>query len=61
MQLTKYSKSITTFVIGALNVLALYVSLKADGTFSALDQQVVIYAVITWLGGTGAVWAVKNK
>ena len=52
MQLTKYSKSITTFVIGALNVLALYVS---------LDQQVVIYAVITWLGGTGAVWAVKNK
>lgn len=57
----KYSKSIIAFVIGALNVLALYVSLSADGAFSALDQQVVIYAVITWLGGSGAVWAVKNK
>ncbi len=59
-QLAPYRKAVVTFVIGVLQILALYVALAANG-ISAEDQVALISSVIVALGGTGAVYAVKNE
>ena len=53
-------KAIVAFVIGALNVLLIYLTLIADGVLSNADQQSLVIAVIAWLGGTVLVHQATN-
>lgn len=55
------TKAIVAFVVGCLQVLALYVSLNSDGSISSADLEAIINAIILALTGTGAVWYLPNK
>jgi len=56
-----YVKAITAFVVGALQVLALYVTLNKDGELSPEDLTAIINAIILGLTGTGLVYTLPNK
>lgn len=60
-QLRPYTKSIIAGLVGLLQILALYVTLSADGKLSPEDVNALIGAVIIALGGTGAVYQFPNK
>lgn len=59
--LSQRRKAIITFVIGALNVYLLYLTLVADGTLSNQDIQSLVIAGIAWLGGTVLVHQATNQ
>lgn len=59
--LRPYTKTITAFVVGLLQILSLYITLNADGRLSAEDQNALIGAVVIALGGTGLVYQLPNR
>lgn len=58
---SKYTKAILAGVYGVLNIVSLYIILAADGSITPQDQVALIAAIITALGGTGAVYQFPNK
>lgn len=60
-EMAPYWKAVTAFIVGCLQVLALYVTLSADGKITPEDFNAIIATVILALGGTGAVYQVPNK
>lgn len=58
--LKPYTKAIVAFIIGVLQVTALYVALNADGELSPDDINAIINATIIALGGTGLVYTLPN-
>lgn len=60
-QLRPYTKAIIAFIVGALQILALYITLNADNNLSPEDLQALINAVVLALGGTAAVYQFPNK
>lgn len=59
--LRPYTKSILAGITGALQIVALYLTLSADGRVSPEDLNAIIGAVIIALGGTGLVYQLPNK
>lgn len=59
--LKPYTKTVTAFVVGCLQVFSVYVTLNADGTLSPEDVQTLINTIIIALGGTAAVYSLPNK
>lgn len=59
-KLKPYTKTVIAFIVGALQVLALYVTLNDDGKLSAEDMNALIGAIIIAIGGTGAVYQFPN-
>lgn len=59
-KLKPYTKTIIAFIVGILQIVALYVTLNNDGKLSSEDTNALIAAVIVALGGTGAVYQFPN-
>lgn len=59
--LRPYTKTVTAFIVGLLQILSLYITLSADGVMSPEDQNALIGAVIIALGGTGLVYQLPNR
>lgn len=59
-KLRPYTKTVVAAIIGALQVLQVYVVLSANGMTSE-DWSTLINSVILAIGGTGAVYQFPNK
>lgn len=59
--LKPYTKAITAFVVGCLQVLQVYFGLSTDGNLSPEDVNTLINTVIIALGGTAGVFALPNR
>lgn len=59
--LQPYTKTIVAFIVGCLQVAALYINLTADGNLSSEDLVTIISAIVIALGGTGLVYQLPNK
>lgn len=57
--LKPYAKAIVTFIVGAIQIGALYYTLNNDG-LSVDDVNALANAVVFWLTGTGLVYAIPN-
>lgn len=60
-QLAPYNKAIVAFITGVLGIVAVYISLTADGNFSPEDQLALIAAISAALGNTAGVYTIANK
>lgn len=60
-ELRPYTKAIIAGLTGLLNILMLYVTLSADGKVTSDEINIIIGAVIVWLGGTAGVYQFPNK
>lgn len=60
-KLAPYAKAVAAFIAGLASFAATVAAVMADGTVTAEELVIVLTALATWLGGTGAVYQVRNQ
>jgi hypothetical protein len=60
-KLAPYAKAATAFVVGLGGFLTILSTAMADGIMDAQEVTSVLTSLVTWLGGTFAVFQVPNK